>query len=260
VSPDLFSPVLLDSIELRYVIRFQNTGNFPADQVLLLDTLSESLDLATLKVIATSHPCTWRLRSERILEFLFANIALPDSISDEPASHGFAAFTIQPRRDLAQGDSIHNRAAIYFDFNAPVITNQAINALDRDQDGDGFYSREDCNDLAPSVYPGAPDLPGNGIDEDCDGQDATVATGEADPQPALSIWPNPAQKQVLVGFGAPETGILDIWTATGQLLFQQPIKGQGTCTLAAGDFPRGVCILRFRSDDGRVMVGRVVLE
>ena len=34
VSPDLFSPVLLDSIKLRYLIRFQNTGNFPATQAL----------------------------------------------------------------------------------------------------------------------------------------------------------------------------------------------------------------------------------
>lgn len=260
VSPDLFSPVLLDSIKLRYLIRFQNTGNFPATQVLLLDTLSESLDLATLKVIGASHPCTWRLRSGRILEFLFADIALPDSISNEPGSHGFAAFTIQPRRDLSQGDSVHNRAAIYFDFNAPVLTNQAVTAVDRDQDGDGFFSQEDCDDLAPSVYPGAPDLPGNGIDEDCDGQDATVALRETFPLPSLSIWPNPAHNQVLVGFGAPETGILEIWTATGQLLLQQRIKGQGSCTLAAGDYPRGGCILRFSSDDGRVMMGRVVLD
>ncbi|MFN0214344.1 MAG: SBBP repeat-containing protein [Saprospiraceae bacterium] len=260
VSPGLFSPLLLDSIALRYVIRFQNTGNFPAEQVLILDTLAESLDLSSLKVIGTSHPCTWRLINERVLEFLFANIALPDSISNESGSHGFAAFAIQPRSELVQGDSIHNRVAIYFDFNAPVLTNHAITAVDRDQDGDGFFSAQDCDDLAPLVYPNALDIPGNGIDENCDGLDAVVATGEASLPLPLFLWPNPAQDQLLVGFGTSETGFLDIWTATGQLLECKRIEGLASYTLSMGDYQRGVCILRFRSDSGRVMAGQIVLK
>ena len=260
VSPGLFSPLLLDSITLRYVIRFQNTGNYPAEQVIILDTLAESLDLATLNVIGTSHPCTWRLINGRVLEFLFANIALPDSISNEPGSHGFAAFSIQPRSNLAQGDSIHNRVAIYFDFNAPVLTNHAIAAVDRDQDGDGFFSAEDCDDLAQFIYPSALEIPGNGIDENCDGLDAVVATGEASPLLPLLLWPNPVHDQLLVGFGTSETGFLDIWTATGQLQLSKRIEGQAICTLSVGDYQRGVYILRFRSDGGRVMVGQIVLE
>ena len=49
-----------------------------------------------------------------------------------------------------------------------------------DQDGDGFYADEDCDDNDSTIFPGADDLPGDGIDQDCDGVDAQIEDTDQD--------------------------------------------------------------------------------
>ncbi len=64
-------------------------------------------------------------------------------------------------------------------------------AFDLDYDGDGYYALEDdCNDHAASVYPGAPEIGGNGIDEDCNGQDLTKVAVQLEDE-GITVHPNP---------------------------------------------------------------------
>ncbi|RYZ44957.1 MAG: hypothetical protein EOP49_26165, partial [Sphingobacteriales bacterium] len=109
--------------DLLYTIRFQNTGTAPAVNVLLVDSLSDNLDLGTLKMVSASHNYNVSLRDGRVLEWHFPNIMLPDSNANEPESHGFVQYRIQPKTSLIIGDEIENTAHIYFDFNEAIVTN-----------------------------------------------------------------------------------------------------------------------------------------
>ncbi|MEM1323594.1 MAG: T9SS type A sorting domain-containing protein, partial [Bacteroidota bacterium] len=114
---------------LSYQIRFQNTGTDTAFTVVLRDTLDPNLDITTLLPGPSSHPYELDIIKGNILEFTFNDIMLPDSFVNEPASNGFVIFDIQMRPDLAYGTTVSNTAAIYFDFNAPIITNTVVNTL-----------------------------------------------------------------------------------------------------------------------------------
>lgn len=115
--------------EIEYLIRFQNTGTDTAFQVVITDELSEKLDLSTLRTGVSSHPYQFNIMDDKTLVFNFENIMLPDSNVNLIESNGFVKFKISPKKELPLGTIINNQAAIYFDFNAPVITNQTQHTL-----------------------------------------------------------------------------------------------------------------------------------
>lgn len=113
---------------MTYQIRFQNTGTDTAFTVLIEDELPAALDVTTFHLENYSHPCEIRFTpgqaaNTQQLSFLFRNILLPDSTTNEPASHGFVKFSIVPKEGLEMGEGINNFADIFFDFNEPVRTN-----------------------------------------------------------------------------------------------------------------------------------------
>lgn len=114
-----------EGTELTYLVRFQNTGTFPATFVELLDTISPNLDLSTFKMITASHDYVLSLPEDRVVKWRFDDINLADSTSNEPESHGFVKFSIKTMANLNLSDVVENSAAIFFDFNAPIITNTA---------------------------------------------------------------------------------------------------------------------------------------
>jgi Secretion system C-terminal sorting domain/Beta-propeller repeat len=108
---------------LTYLIRFQNTGTDTAFNIFVRDTLDAKLDWNSLEMLGSSHNYNFSIKNGNQLEWFFTNIKLPDSNVNENASHGYIAYRIKPKPTLLEGDSVQNRASIYFDFNLPVNTN-----------------------------------------------------------------------------------------------------------------------------------------
>jgi uncharacterized repeat protein (TIGR01451 family) len=107
---------------LYYTIRFQNIGTAPAVTVRIEDVLDAQLDATTFQMLRASHDYIVT-RVDQNLVWNFEAINLPAEQDDAEGSNGFVYFRIKPQSGYAVGDIIPNTASIYFDFNAPIITN-----------------------------------------------------------------------------------------------------------------------------------------
>jgi uncharacterized repeat protein (TIGR01451 family) len=127
--------------DIEYLIRFQNTGTAEAINIEIRDTIPvQFLNPATVRAGASSHPYHFDMQGNGVVTFKFNNINLPDSSSNWAASQGFVKFKVSQRKNLLLNTRIENDAAIFFDFNAPIITNQTWHTL-----GDDFLIENDEN-------------------------------------------------------------------------------------------------------------------
>ncbi len=174
--------------ELVYQINFQNTGTDTAFRVVVRDTLSSNLDVETFRMIGASHQYLVNINEGRSLEWTFNNILLPDSNTNERRSHGFIKFSIKPKKDIMLGEVIENKAAIYFDFNDPIITNNVV--------------------LEHKLFTGLETL-------------EPIINN-------ISIFPNPSNGLVKFRFSLSEASILNIHQLDGKLIDQHTIASTAT--------------------------------
>jgi uncharacterized repeat protein (TIGR01451 family) len=102
---------------LHYAINFENTGNFPAENVVVKTIIDPAkYDINSLQLLDTSNPVDARITGN-VVEFIFKNVQLAG-----PGGHGHVLLKVKSKNSLIAGDSVANRADIFFDYNAPVDT------------------------------------------------------------------------------------------------------------------------------------------
>ena len=218
----------IDSTDrIDYHVRFQNTGSDTAFTIVVRDTLSYFLDPATIVPGAASHPYSFTIQPPNVLEFTFNHILLPDSNVNEPGSHGFIKFAIEQRPGNLPGTLIENQADIYFDFNAPVITNTAFHQIAEE------FITVSLEEIAL--------------------QNTALQ---------LQVAPHPLTDRAIISLiGAPhERWTLELYTIEGRKVESFTSMGN-TVEISRGHLAAGVYAMRVKGDGGAVMAsGKLVVR
>lgn len=218
VHPNREGDYTLFEEDLLYTVRFQNTGNDFAHDIILRDTLDENLDPTTFQFMSTSHPgnLSITLEDDRFLSFEFNNIYLPDSTLDFDGSQGYVSYLISPNPGLLEETEIHNSASIYFDRNPPIVTNTTRNLM--------------VSELPTSSVTDVSEKPFN-------------------------LFPNPTNGKVFLKNPPKEIISIEVFNQTGQLIFE--FENSIESGIDFSDFPEGVYFLKIHTGSG-VFVERVL--
>jgi uncharacterized repeat protein (TIGR01451 family) len=210
---------------LDYTVRFQNTGTASAINVFIVDTISELLNINTLQTLGASHPMRWEISGERTVTWFFDNINLPDSVNNEPASHGYVRYRIQPEAAFPEllNKTVYNFADIYFDFNEPVRTNTTETKF---------------------VLP-------------------TSAVKSPIENGLVQISPNPAREQITISCPvAANEAELSIFDVSGKMMLNRRVAVFGEnlkTTISINDLPKGTYVVKVRGGL-EIRAGRFVRE
>ena len=187
---------------VQYHIDFENEGNDYAERVIIKDTLDTRIPVYEFQMMGASHPYTVSLQG-KVVTWVFDNINLTPKKQDSVNSKGFVNFIARINSGLREGDSILNRASIYFDYNKPIITNNAI-----------IYF--------PQGHPGS--------------NTKIKATH------SWRIFPNPAEDNINIGNIQKPLSFV-VFDAQGRIVWKQIQKTSGRVQIPTTHWSRGIYIL-----------------
>jgi uncharacterized repeat protein (TIGR01451 family) len=125
---DVSSSFIQNGQGFDYLIRFQNTGTDTAISITIRDTLPLELISSSFKFISSSHDVEISISGNELV-LQFDSIMLPDSAANHIESKGYFKYNIKAIPTLNVGGVINNSAAIFFDFNPPIITNTVTTSI-----------------------------------------------------------------------------------------------------------------------------------
>lgn len=152
--PNGYKDYILDQeTDIEYTIVFSNSWTDTINRVVIRDTLSPHLDINSVEPGASSHPYDFEIYNQGIVKITLSEIQLqPVGSAEEASSSGFVKFRISQKPSNPLGTEITNSAAVYFDYQAPVITNEVRYTV-----GCADYLQQGCLEIVNFVsekFPG----------------------------------------------------------------------------------------------------------
>lgn len=151
-------------------------------------------------------------------------------------------------------DGLDNDCNSLIDENLPLFT------FYRDSDNDGFGdlltsidtcqdvpiqgyvdNDLDCNDSDNTISPDGIEIPNNGIDEDCNGEDLLVGVNNLSNSQTVHLFPNPVKSDLIVQYQSKKDLTLQLFDYKGQLIKTQLLpSNKENATIAFNAIPKGI--------------------
>ena len=210
VSPGCFT----NDTQSQYTIHFENTGNDTAHNIYVMDTLSDYMDMKSMRLVTATAPMDIEIFNDgthNIAKFDFRQINLLDS-----SHHGFCdgavIFTIKNKAGIPTGTTITSEAGIYFDINPVVMTNTVENVK------------------------GCP---------------VTALPQMAVKNSNVEIYPNPTNDELTIQMATGSYNSFTITDNVGQVLVSQQLAGS-TTKVNVKNLPAGMYYITMKGDNGAI--------
>ncbi|MGB1207171.1 MAG: DUF7619 domain-containing protein [Chitinophagales bacterium] len=213
--------------ELEYQIHFQNLSYDTSYYIIVTDTLSPHIDITSLQIGTASHPYSFNIRNERVLEWTFENIEMPSSAINLAESRGFVKYKVAQKANNEIGTLINNAATIYLN-NEIMNTNTTSQIV-----GENYFEVK---------------LLGTGI--------------TYNPNIKVAVAPNPSAEIAHIsieGLNNPDL-YCRIYTIMGQKVYDKHISGQTTFSLPVLEWKKGIYIYEISNHQQLLATGKMLIK